>query len=116
MNKILLSFIFLCSVISTDTYANCYGEKQSKCNQEDAAKILLAAGIAVLVVRAMNRNDESRKFNIHSMNNLVMPLKESKFVINFDNPTLNYIDNFNSPKNHLRQTQYINLNLKYNLN
>ena len=115
MNKILLSIVFLSSLLlSTNTYAgNCYGEKQSKCNQEDAAKILVAAGIAVLVVRAMNKNDEANINNIYKM---YSPIKDSKLVISFDNPTNENFNNFNVFDNYFTNTPYINLNLKYNLN
>ena len=114
MNKIFLSIIFLFSFLSTNTYAgNCYGEKQSKCNQEDAAKILVAAGLAVIVVRAMDKNDEA---NINNIHNMYLPIKDSKFVISFDNPTNYNFNNFNLVDSNFTNTPYINLNLKYNFN
>jgi len=114
MNKIFLSIIFLFSFLSTNTYAgNCYGEKQSKCNQEDAAKILVAAGLAVVVVRAMDKNDEA---NINNIHNMYVPIKDSKFVLSFDNPTHENFNNFNLLDNRFGNTPYINLNLKYNFN
>ena len=114
MNKIFLSIIFLFSFLSTNAYAgNCYGEKQSKCNQEDAAKILVAAGLAVVIVRAMNKNDEA---NINNIHNMYVPIKDSKFVLSFDNPTNQNFNNFDLLDNRFRNTPYINLNLKYNFN
>jgi hypothetical protein len=114
MNKTFLSIIFLSSFLSTNIYAgNCYGEKQSKCNQEDAAKILVAAGLAVVVVRAMNKND---KANINNIHNTYLPIKDSNFVINFDNPTNQNFNNFNAANSYIQNTPYLNINLKYNFN
>ena len=61
----------------------------------------------------MDKNDEA---NINNIHNIYLPIKDSKFVISFDNPTDYNFNNFNLPDSNFRNTPYINLNLKYNFN